>query len=156
MLKGWAINLSGGYHHASYHDGGGFCVYADITICISHLKRYHGDKVKKVMIIDLDAHQGNGHERDFMQDPDVLIIDAYNPDIYPYDFPARKAITVDIPIYSSDNDERYLSKLNDHIPSTIETFNPDFILYNAGTDCLEGDPLGGLFFYIYLAYLSKD
>lgn len=101
------------------------------------------------MIIDLDAHQGNGHERDFMQDPDVLIIDAYNPDVYPYDFPARKAITVDIPVYPNDNDERYLTKLKDHIPSTVESFQPDFILYNAGTDCLVGDPLGGIFkFYI--------
>jgi len=144
LLKGWAINLSGGYHNASFHDGGGFCVYADISMCINHLKRYHGEKVKKVMIIDLDAHQGNGHERDFMQDPDVLIIDAYNPNIFPYDFPARKAITVDIPVYATDNDERYLSKLETHIPPVVESFLPDFILYNAGTDILDGDPLGGL------------
>jgi len=143
LLKGWAINLSGGYHHASYHNGGGFCFYADISLCISHLKRYHGDRIKKVMIIDLDAHQGNGHERDFMQDPNVLIIDAYNPNIYPYDFPARKAITVDIPVYPSDTDDDYLTKLETQIPPIVDSFQPDFILYNAGTDCLDGDPLGG-------------
>lgn len=95
------------------------------------------------MIIDLDAHQGNGHERDFMQDPNVLIIDAYNPNIYPYDFPARKAITVDIPVYPSDTDDDYLTKLETQIPPIVDSFQPDFILYNAGTDCLDGDPLGG-------------
>lgn len=144
LMKGWAINLGGGFHHASYHDGSGFCVYADITLCIQHLRHYHADRVKKVMIIDLDAHQGNGHERDFMDDPDTYIIDAYNPDNYPYDFPARKAISKDIPVYSEDNDYTYLNKLRENIGPAFDEFEPSFIVYNAGYDCLYGDPFGRL------------
>lgn len=60
----WAINLSGGYHHASCNSGGGFCIYPDISLAVHYLQtRYN---IGKVMIIDLDAHQGNGHEKDFI------------------------------------------------------------------------------------------
>ncbi len=107
------------------------------------------------MIIDLDAHQGNGHERDFMQDPDVLIVDAYNPDIYPSDFSARKAITIDIPIFSRDNDSSYLAALKTQIPKVVSSFQPDFILYNAGTDCLAGDPLGRMRNYFFPLILNR-
>ena len=78
MERGWAINLGGGFHHCSSDAGGGFCIYADISICIHFLFRYMPDRVKKVMIIDLDAHQGNGHELDFLSDERVFILDAYN------------------------------------------------------------------------------
>ena len=50
---GWAINLSGGYHHATKSSGGGFCIYPDITFAIHFLRKWHGDVVSKVMIIDL-------------------------------------------------------------------------------------------------------
>ncbi len=50
---GWAINLSGGYHHATKSSGGGFCIYPDITLTIHHLRKNHYDRVNRVMIIDL-------------------------------------------------------------------------------------------------------
>ncbi len=55
----WAVNLAGGYHHASVGTGGGFCVYPDITLAVHYVRTRIG--VERVMIIDLDAHQGNGH-----------------------------------------------------------------------------------------------
>ena len=55
----WSINLSGGYHHACCKTGGGFCVYPDITLAIHYLRTRHS--ITRAMIIDLDAHQGNGH-----------------------------------------------------------------------------------------------
>lgn len=55
--KGWAINLGGGFHHCSSEKGGGFSPYADITILIHCLFKCFTDKIKKVMIVDLDAHQ---------------------------------------------------------------------------------------------------
>lgn len=79
----WSINLSGGYHHACCETGGGFCVYPDITLAIHYLRTRFG--INRVMIIDLDAHQGNGHERDFLNDQNAYIIDAYNHRIYPGD-----------------------------------------------------------------------
>lgn len=63
---GWAINLSGGYHHASLNGGGGFCIYPDISIAVHYLRTRMG--FRRVMIIDCDAHQGNGYERDFIKD----------------------------------------------------------------------------------------
>ena len=78
MERGWAINLGGGFHHCSQDRGGGFCFYADISICIHYLFNHMPELVKKVMIIDLDAHQGNGHETDFINDDRVYILDVYN------------------------------------------------------------------------------
>ena len=81
LKQRWAINLAGGYHHACCGSGGGFCIYPDITFIIHYMRKWHD--LNKFMIIDLDAHQGNGHERDFKNEVDVHIIDAYNPYIYP-------------------------------------------------------------------------
>ena len=84
MERGWAINIGGGFHHCSADHGGGFCAYADITLAIKFLfGRF--ESVKRAMIIDLDAHQGNGHERDFVGDDRVYIMDVYNRGIYPHD-----------------------------------------------------------------------
>ena len=64
--RGWAINLAGGYHHANTEYGGGFCVFPDITL-VTHYLRTRLSK-RRIMIVDLDAHQGNGHERDHLND----------------------------------------------------------------------------------------
>lgn len=92
MTKGYAINLSGGYHHACRSSGEGFCVYPDITLAIQEVKKFAN--VKKTMIIDLDAHMGNGHERDFKNDPNCFIIDFFNPYIFPNDEYARGVINI--------------------------------------------------------------
>lgn len=59
MKLGWSVNLSGGFHHASFTNGGGFCIYPDISLAVHYLRTRLG--IRKVMIVDLDAHQGNGH-----------------------------------------------------------------------------------------------
>lgn len=144
LEKKWAINIGGGYHHASGNSGGGFCVFADITLTIQHLRNYHGDRVQRVMILDLDAHQGNGHEKDFLNDKQTFIVDFYNHYIYPNDIESKRAISVDISVAARDDDETYINKLKKVLPEAINTFKPDFLLYNAGTDCLQNDPLGSL------------
>nr|KAF6474343.1 histone deacetylase 11 [Rousettus aegyptiacus] len=89
--RGWAINVGGGFHHCSSDRGGGFCAYADITLAIKFLfERVEG--ISRATIVDLDAHQGNGHERDFMGDKRVYIMDVYNRHIYPGDRFAKQAI----------------------------------------------------------------
>lgn len=141
LERGLGINLSGGYHHACGYRGEGFCIYPDITIAIHMIRRYYG--LKKIMIIDLDAHQGNGHERDFINDGDVYIIDCFRPDIFPQDHHAAKAIDKEIHVTPRDDAKSYLKKIK-CIPDHINKFSPEFILYNAGTDIMEGDPLSGL------------
>ena len=140
--KGWAINLSGGYHHATMSNGGGFCIYPDITFVTRYMEQWYG--YKRILIIDLDAHQGNGHERDHMDKSKYYIIDAYNHAIYPGDTYAKQAISDDIPCHRSTTDQMYLHKVDVSLTKAFEEFRPDFVVYNAGTDCMRGDPLGCL------------
>jgi len=145
MERGWAINLSGGYHHCSGSRGGGFCAYADITLSYRIL-RENFPSVKKVMIIDLDAHQGNGHERDKItfNDQDLYICDIYNGQIYPGDTEAKRAIDTKVELHSGTSDSDYLGTLRIALAKSFSEFTPDVIYYNAGTDILQGDPLGCL------------
>ncbi|XP_065264570.1 histone deacetylase 11 [Emys orbicularis] len=141
--RGWAINVGGGFHHCSSDKGGGFCAYADITLAIKFLfERVEG--VSKAAIIDLDAHQGNGHERDFMDDHRVYIMDVYNRYIYPGDGFAKRAIKRKVELDWGTEDTEYLQKVQTHVEGALNESRPDIIIYNAGTDILDGDPLGGL------------
>jgi len=145
LVKGWCINLGGGFHHCSSDSGSGFCPFADITLGIQHLRKDFPERVKKVMIVDLDAHQGNGHERDFMGDKDVFIMDMYNPHIFPGDSFAKKGISRRIECtYPINRDVDYLATLKDNLANVVSEFNPDIIFYNGGTDCMKGDPLGAM------------
>ncbi len=135
--------MSGGYHHASSNQYGGFCALADITLLIKELRRHH-PKIKKVLIVDLDAHQGNGHENDFMNDPDVFILDMYNNAAYPHDIVARMRIDCDVGVSPLTEDKPYLSLLEEALQVSFEKAQPDIVVYVAGTDVLTGDPLGQL------------
>ncbi|GAB4854436.1 histone deacetylase, variant 2 [Ancistrocladus abbreviatus] len=140
--RGWAINVGGGFHHCSAEKGGGFCAYADISLCI-HFAFVHLN-ISRVMIIDLDAHQGNGHEIDFSSDSRVYILDMYNPDIYPLDFEARRYINQKVEVPSGTSTDDYLRKLDKALEVAGSGFDPELVVYNAGTDILDGDPLGRL------------
>ncbi|OMO66924.1 Histone deacetylase superfamily [Corchorus capsularis] len=140
--RGWAINVGGGFHHCCSGKGGGFCAYADISLCIHFA--FVRLNISRVMIIDLDAHQGNGHERDFADDGRVYIMDMYNPQIYPFDMTARGYINQKVEVVSGTATDEYLKKLDKALEEAGRNFAPELIVYNAGTDILDGDPLGGL------------
>ncbi|XP_076065917.1 histone deacetylase 11 [Oratosquilla oratoria] len=139
--KGWAVNIGGGFHHCSGNRGGGFCAYADITLTITFVLKTFPN-IKRVMIIDLDAHQGNGHERDFSNRRGIYILDIYNSFIYPRDEVAKKAINRRVEIAPFTENEEYLDRVVTHVEGALNEFRPHFVLYNAGTDVLKGDPLG--------------
>lgn len=140
--QGWAINVGGGFHHCSGGKGGGFCVYADISLCV--LYAFVWLNISRVMIIDLDAHQGNGHELDFADDRRVYILDMYNPGIYPFDYEARRYIDQKVEVASGTTTNEYLKKLDEALKVAGSKFDPELVVYNAGTDILDGDPLGRL------------
>ncbi|ETO30548.1 histone deacetylase [Reticulomyxa filosa] len=148
---GWSINLSGGYHHASAEAGGGFCVYGDISLIVLRLQTKYS-QLRKVMIIDLDAHQGNGYERDKhdglfnkkCKDMKVFIFDMYNQYIYPRDYESRRAIDYNGELSHHCSTDTFLKQLRQNLAPKIDHFQPEFVIYNAGTDCLEHDPLGNL------------
>ncbi|XP_075982086.1 histone deacetylase 11 [Anticarsia gemmatalis] len=140
LERGWAINVGGGFHHCSGDRGGGFCPYADITLLIRFLVMK--EMIQNAMIVDLDAHQGNGYQRDFLGVPEVYIMDMYNKDIYPRDSHAKKAIRRKVELHSRVEDLEYLVKLRKHLQLALSEFKPDILVYNAGTDILDTDPLG--------------
>ncbi|KAK1551154.1 hypothetical protein Q3G72_031151 [Acer saccharum] len=140
--RGWAINVGGGFHHCSADKGGGFCAYADITLCIHYA--FVRLNISRVMIIDLDAHQGNGHEKDFANDRRVYTLDMYNPGIYPFDYEAKRYIDQEVEVVSGTTTDEYMKKLDEALEVAKHKFDPELVIYNAGTDILDGDPLGML------------
>jgi histone deacetylase 11 len=149
LRHGFAVNLSGGYHHAKPEAGEGFSIYSDIAIAVRALR---GDgslpDEARIAYIDLDAHQGNGVCRTFMDDNRVFIFDMYNSLIYPLEAPARERIDCDIPLFSACGDEEYLGELQGRLPGFLDSVGRSrpigLAIYNAGTDVFAGDPLGFL------------
>lgn len=146
MERGWAINLGGGMHHASHNDGGGWCPYSDITLALRRLRAASGGAARRVLAVDLDVHQGNGMERDKLAagDGDLYIVDAYNCRAYPWDVEAKQAINQRVEVEPGAGDEEYLAGVAAALGRAFAEFSPDLVIYNAGTDILDGDPLGRL------------
>ncbi|XP_013191359.2 histone deacetylase 11 [Amyelois transitella] len=153
LERGWAINVGGGFHHCSGDRGGGFCPYADISLLIRWL--LDSQMIQNAMIVDLDAHQGNGYARDFLGVPEVYIMDMYNRDIYPKDKQAKKAIRRKVELRCKVEDMEYMLKLRQNLKAALEEFRPDILVYNAGTDILNTDPLG-LMWITELGIIKRD
>ncbi len=141
LEHGWSVNLGGGYHHASSDHGHGFCAIADVTLAVQDLRAKHPE-IKNVMIIDFDAHQGDGYARDFKDDAGVFIVDVYARNLFPKDEEAQERINVGQPMAMGSNDAEYLPVIERVLSDADKDFTPDFIFYIAGTDILDGDPLG--------------
>jgi histone deacetylase 11 len=142
LQYGWAVNLSGGYHHAKADSGSGFCFFADIPLAVALAREAR--RGLRVLIVDLDAHQGNGYESIFKDQSGIFIFDVYNRDIFPGDAEAAQYIDFAYPIRSGITDAVYLKLLGAELPEAIDIAQPDLIIYNAGTDIYENDPLGGM------------
>lgn len=139
---GMAINLSGGYHHAKADRGEGFCFYADINLAIAKVQDENPEA--KVLVVDLDAHQGNGHESIIGSRPNQFVFDIYNEDIYPQDVEAAAYIDFPFPISSFTDDPTYLELLKTELPPVLDRLAPDFVIYNAGSDIFAEDEVGQL------------
>jgi histone deacetylase 11 len=147
--QGFAVNLSGGYHHAKPDRGEGFCIYSDIGIAVASLRTNKLIREEDhILYIDTDAHQGNGVCHTFMSDSRVSIFDIYNSRIYPMlDVNARKRIDCDVGINRDCTDTDYMRQLHIRLPGFIDSVSNSRVvlaIYNAGTDVFEGDPLGNL------------
>lgn len=150
LKQGRAFNFSGGYHHAKPDRGEGFSLFNDIAIAIRQLRASGAiSGSARIAYIDLDAHQGNGVSHQFMDDREVFLFDMFNSEIYPaYDSAARRRIDCAIPLKSGCDGEEYLTRLRDQLPvflNNISQSRPiELAIYNAGTDVIDGDPLGRL------------
>ncbi|MDD0841114.1 histone deacetylase [Curvibacter sp. HBC61] len=141
---GVAANLAGGTHHASADRGGGFCVFNDLAVA-ARLMQAEAFRTQrralKVLIVDLDVHQGNGTASIFARDDSVFTLSLHGEK----NFPFRKVpgdLDVDLP--DGCTDDAYLHALELALEAVEQRFAPDFVLYLAGADPHEGDRLGRL------------
>jgi len=141
------MNIGGGFHHAFADHGEGFCLFADAAIAIAAARSSGalaaGDPVA---IIDLDAHRGNGVWEICGRDPAVRVMDVYNFQTYPGLFPgAVEDFPFQIPLKAGTSDAAYLDTVRQELPRFLDGLpRPRLAIYNAGTDVLAGDPIGGL------------
>jgi histone deacetylase 11 len=139
LEHGVAINLGGGYHHAAAAWGGGFCVYADIPLAATIL--HSEGRVDKVMVVDLDAHQGNGTAAVFREWPWASILDVYQESLFPS---VKEREDYAIPLSAGTTGGAYLDIIRDFLPGALDEVRPDLVIYNAGSDPFAADPLAGL------------
>ncbi|WP_110032822.1 histone deacetylase family protein [Hoeflea marina] len=136
---GIACNTAGGSHHARRAQGAGFCTFNDVAVA-AHLL-LAGQEAERVLVIDLDVHQGDGTAEICAGNPRIRTVSMHAERNYP----ARKtASSIDVGLPDGTGDEAYLETLDRLLPLTVEGFAPDLVFYNAGVDPHRGDRLGRL------------
>lgn len=136
-------NISGGYHHAMQQNMEGFCIYNDIGICYQQLVQDgHLTSDDKVLIIDTDAHHGNGNAYTFMENGQVTILDVYNAGIYPTSGYTRDRVNIPVPLPPGTDGQSYLQRFGEALEKLDDDYKIAFVV--AGTDVLMSDKLGGL------------
>ncbi len=139
LADGLGINIGGGYHHAFYDHGEGFCIFNDLAVTARYLHQHHF--ANKILIVDLDVHQGNGTASILKNEPDIFTLSVHGANNYPH----KKEISdLDVPVPDCINDKTYLSILEKVLSKVLAQFSPDFLLYQSGVDVLASDKLGKL------------
>lgn len=136
-------NVSGGYHHAMQQNMEGFCIYNDVGICHQQLiKSGLLAPDDKILIIDTDAHHGNGNAYTFMENKQVTILDVYNAGIYPTSGYTRDRVDIPVPLPPGTDGQTYLQRYSEALEKLDDNYRLAFVV--AGTDTLMSDKLGGL------------
>ncbi|MEX0404491.1 histone deacetylase [Aquibium sp. LZ166] len=139
LAMGIACNTAGGSHHARRAQGAGFCTFNDVGVAASALLAERA--VRRVLVVDLDVHQGDGTADIFADEPRVFTFSIHGERNYP----ARKIPSdLDIALPDGTGDEAYLRKLDQILPLLTDYARPDLVFYNAGVDAHETDRLGKL------------
>ncbi|MEG3900552.1 MULTISPECIES: histone deacetylase [unclassified Microcoleus] len=136
---GLACNTAGGTHHAFPAFGSGFCIFNDLAIASRVLQK--NGLVRKVLIVDLDVHQGDGTAVIFQDDSSVFTFSMHCE----VNFPGTKQKgDLDVPLPVGMEDDEYLQTLDKFLPDLLSNVKPDLVLYDAGVDPHHGDKLGKL------------
>jgi acetoin utilization deacetylase AcuC-like enzyme len=139
MQYGVAFNIAGGTHHAFTNRPEGFCLLNDQAVAASYL--FEQTPVNKVLIVDLDVHQGNGTAQIFANDDRVFTFSMHGAKNYPAKKPKSD---LDIPLEDGTGDAEYLELLKTHLSKLFDEVRPDFVFFLAGVDVLKEDKLGRL------------
>jgi acetoin utilization deacetylase AcuC-like enzyme len=136
----WGAHVAGGTHHAFYDRGEGFCVFSDIAVAANVILDRFPDVVKRILILDLDVHQGNGNAVLFQNRDDVFTFSMHCAANY---FSEKQSSDLDIELPVDCNDETYIATLQHWLKQLQKNAGKfDFIFYQAGVDVLAEDRLG--------------
>jgi acetoin utilization deacetylase AcuC-like enzyme len=136
---GVALNVAGGTHHAFANRGEGFCLLNDMAVAANYL--LHHQLTDRIMIVDLDVHQGNGTAGIFSEEPRVFTFSMHGGHNYPF---VKEKSDLDIPLADGIEDEEYLNLLSENLSRLIKEQQPSFIFYLSGADVLFSDKYGKL------------
>jgi len=139
LKHGVALNIAGGTHHAFANKGEGFCIFNDFAIAANYL--LYKQLVKKILILDLDVHQGNGTASLFGGNNYVFTFSMHGRHNYPF---FKEKSDLDIELDDGTNDNTYLNLLEESLLKISKIFLPDFIFYQSGVDILATDKFGKL------------
>ena len=135
---GISCNTAGGSHHANYNEGAGYCVFNDVAVAAHYL--INRGLANKILIVDLDVHQGNGNSDIFKENKNVFTFSMHSKSNYP----AKKSKSdIDIELEDNLEDEIYIKKLKYYL-NKLNEYDFDFVFYIAGVDVHFNDRLGKL------------
>ncbi|MGE0183060.1 MAG: histone deacetylase [Parvularculaceae bacterium] len=136
LEDGVSGQLAGGAHHAHFSFGAGYCVFNDFAIAA--LTLLGAGRVRRIAIVDLDVHQGDGNAAILKDRDDVFVFSMHGARNFPF---RKEKSTLDVELPDGVEDADYLRTLAEHLPA-VWAFGPDLILYQAGVDPLKEDRLG--------------
>ncbi|WP_259097484.1 histone deacetylase family protein [Salinibacter ruber] len=139
LTDGVAANLAGGTHHAFPGHGEGFCVLNDVAVAIRVLQA--ACWAQRVLIVDLDVHQGNANAAVFADDASVFTFSMHGAKNYPFEKPPS---SLDVPLDDATGDQSYLDTLRSYLPQTLDAVQPDLVFYLGGIDVATDDRFGRL------------
>ncbi len=135
---GLACNTAGGSHHANFDGGAGYCVFNDVAVAAHYL--LDRGLAGKILIIDLDVHQGNGNSDIFKDNRNVFTFSMHSKSNYP----AKKSVSdLDIELDDNIEDKKYIEILKSNL-NQLNQENFDYVFYIAGVDIHYNDRLGRL------------
>lgn len=136
LKHGLAIHLSGGYHHAFYQEGSGFCLFNDLALAAMTIQQ---QGVGPILIFDLDVHQGDGTAALFADQPRIITASIHCEK----NFPARKQRSDwDIGLDRDTTDAQYLEAVRQSLDNLLRWYQPELVIYDAGVDIHQDDDLG--------------
>jgi acetoin utilization deacetylase AcuC-like enzyme len=139
LEHGLACNTAGGSHHAFAAYGSGFCVFNDVAVAARVLLTE--GLVERVLVVDLDVHQGDGTAAIFLDDARVFTFSMHCRTNFPLH---KQRSDLDLALEAGLEDEPYLALIAEHLPGLLDDVRPDLVFYNAGVDPHVDDRLGRL------------
>ncbi|HEX9924097.1 MAG TPA: histone deacetylase [Anaerolineae bacterium] len=139
LEHGLACNTAGGTHHAFFEYGSGYCIFNDLAVAAAIVQAR--GLANKILIVDLDVHQGDGTATLFQDDPSVFTFSMHCQTNFPF---TKQQSDLDVPLAEGTEDEFYLTTLAVYLSDVLTAFKPDLVLYDAGVDPHRADRLGKL------------